>query len=47
MSPFSDRYWWLWLTPAAVVLIVSGFFVNFMLQESARLPAGDTVFLLQ
>ena len=26
------------------MLIVSGFFVNFVLQESARLPAGDTVF---
>ena len=46
MSPFFDRYWWLRLTPAVVVLVVSGFFVNFVLQESAHLNEKDAFFSL-
>jgi hypothetical protein len=44
MSPFFDRYWWLRLTSAVVVLLVTGGFLNFVLQESARLTEIDSVF---
>jgi hypothetical protein len=44
MSPFLDRYWWLRLTPAALVLVASSALLTLMLQALARLPERDVIF---